>query len=255
MTSNHPKKTFSLNVNTSAEERQYKGGSPAYSRFGARQTASLQPQSYLQQQPHHFYPIPHNQPNHSHSYQNTNQNAYPSTYQNAYQNACSSKPSSAKISLVPSEVSSIHHSHLTNNCSNKNKKSAKNGNPARHSAPNSLLVTPSTSSPGTPSESRRPSKPQGSIKKSESESFNPGVKYFRSQPGATTSTLPKAIPKAPAGAAKKPINLNNKAFKFEEYMPLCKVQNMLSKGQVVEVSGGFCLVDPSGFQKPSKVAI
>lgn len=234
MTSNRPKKAFNLNVTTSVDERGlYKAGSPgAFNRFGARPTANL-PQPYLHQtqQQSHFYPIPPSQQQHT-----PNQPNY------AYQNY-PNKPGSAKISLVPSEVSSIHHSHLTNNCSNKNKKSAKYGsNPQHHSAPNSLLATPSTSLPATPCESRRPSgKPSGSIKKSESESFHPGVKFFRSrqsQPHAA-SALPKAIPRASALAVQKPINLNNKAFKFEEYMPLCKVQNMLSKGQVVEVSSKF----------------
>lgn len=121
-------------------------------------------------------------------------------------------------SLVPSEVSSMHNSHLTSSCSNKNKKS--NQTSKQCSAPNSLLATPSTSSPATPSDSRRSSK---QMKKSESESFNSkDVKYFKSKQTASAST--------------KQANLNNKAFRFEEYMPLCKVQNMLGKGQIVEVS-------------------
>ena len=221
MTSNRPKKAFNLNVNTS--DGQFKGSSP-FNRFGARQTANNylpQPYQHFANQPHTSNQ-PHNQPHTS------NQPNY------AY------KPNS--VSLVPSEVSSIHHSHLTNNCSNKNKKSAKNG--SHHSAPNSLLATPSSSMPATPCESRRPSgHPSGSIKKSESESFHPGVKFFRSRQSQANSdsALPRAVPRAPAlSANKKPMNLNNKAFKFEEYMPLCKVQNMLSKGQVVEVSRMFC---------------
>lgn len=68
-------------------------------------------------------------------------------------------------SLVPSQVSSIHNSHLTSNCSNTKTKSAKK----QCSAPDSLLATPVTSSLVTPSESRRSSK---QMKKSESESFN-----------------------------------------------------------------------------------
>lgn len=47
------------------------------------------------------------------------------------------------------------------------------------------------------------------------------------QQNATTKT---------SSVNKKMVNLNNKAFRFEEYMPLCKVQNMLDKGQVVEVN-------------------
>ena len=148
------------------------------------------------------------------SYSNKYKKSYQTSKQCSAPNSLLATPSesprfSKQMKKPESEVFSMHNSHLTS-YSNKYKKSYQTSKQC--SAPNSLLATPS--------ESPRFSK---QMKKLESESFNSNdVKYFKSKQTVSAST--------------KQANLNNKSFRFEEHMPLCKVQNMLSKGQVVEVS-------------------
>lgn len=119
MKSGKPKKPANLNVknnhNLPLNDEKSKGN-VVFNRFGARQTINHQ----------HF------NSNHLNNHSN-----------NQFDYRANSLNRSNKISLVPSEVSSIHNSHLTNNCSNK--KSANQN----HSVPTSLLTTPSTS-PATP---------------------------------------------------------------------------------------------------------